>query len=125
MVRRAMATTDQRADTNEPGLKCPACGSAETEVIETRDTVDGIRRRRQCLTCGDRFPTREYLTNRRGVRVGDSAPSKAYIASRTRASAAVLRLDKADKLEQWDDVIEHALAIIHEASRLLLMRDDV
>lgn len=46
-------------------MKCPYCGSNETEVIETRDSEDlgTIRRRRACLKCGKRFTTYERVEN--------------------------------------------------------------
>jgi transcriptional repressor NrdR len=42
-------------------MKCPFCGNAETQVVETRMAEDGdfIRRRRQCLGCEKRFTTYE------------------------------------------------------------------
>jgi transcriptional repressor NrdR len=42
-------------------MRCPYCRSKNTEVIDSRDTVsgDGIRRRRQCLSCKKRFTTYE------------------------------------------------------------------
>ena len=42
-------------------MKCPFCGYTESIVIETRDTENGIRRRRQCLKCGKRFTTYERI----------------------------------------------------------------
>lgn len=46
-------------------MKCPYCGSKETEVIETRDSEDleTIRRRRNCTTCEKRFTTYERVEN--------------------------------------------------------------
>ncbi|NTV96068.1 MAG: transcriptional repressor NrdR [Thiobacillus sp.] len=42
-------------------MKCPFCGAADTQVIETRLSEDGasIRRRRRCQTCEKRFTTFE------------------------------------------------------------------
>ncbi len=42
-------------------MKCPFCGNAETQVVETRLAEDGgfVRRRRQCLACEKRFTTYE------------------------------------------------------------------
>jgi transcriptional repressor NrdR len=42
-------------------MKCPFCGNAETQVVETRMAEDGdfIRRRRQCAACEKRFTTYE------------------------------------------------------------------
>ena len=42
-------------------MKCPFCGHAETQVIETRVSEEGdaVRRRRQCAACEKRFTTYE------------------------------------------------------------------
>jgi len=46
-------------------MKCPYCGSKETEVVETRDSEDleTIRRRRACIKCEKRFTTYERVEN--------------------------------------------------------------
>lgn len=46
-------------------MKCPFCGSTETEVVETRDSedLDTIRRRRECQKCTKRFTTYERVEN--------------------------------------------------------------
>jgi transcriptional repressor NrdR len=46
-------------------MKCPYCGSRETEVVETRDSEDleTIRRRRHCTKCEKRFTTYERVEN--------------------------------------------------------------
>lgn len=45
-------------------MKCPFCGSLEDKVLETRVLREGevIRRRRECLSCSNRFSTQEVLT---------------------------------------------------------------
>lgn len=42
-------------------MKCPVCGFAESKVIDSRPVEEGnsIRRRRECLACGQRFTTFE------------------------------------------------------------------
>ena len=44
-------------------MKCPFCGHKEDKVIDSRSTQDdsSIRRRRECLQCGKRFTTYEYI----------------------------------------------------------------
>ena len=46
-------------------MKCPYCGSPDSEVVETRasEDVDTIRRRRECLKCEKRFTTYERIEN--------------------------------------------------------------
>jgi transcriptional repressor NrdR len=43
-------------------MKCLYCGSDELKVLETRDSKENkVRRRRECVTCGKRFTTYEYI----------------------------------------------------------------
>jgi transcriptional repressor NrdR len=46
-------------------MRCPFCGQVEDKVVDSRSSRDGatIRRRRECLTCGERFTTYETLEN--------------------------------------------------------------
>jgi transcriptional repressor NrdR len=40
-------------------MRCPHCGHDESRVLDTRDSEQGIRRRRECLRCENRFSTVE------------------------------------------------------------------
>ncbi|MCM2972963.1 MULTISPECIES: transcriptional regulator NrdR [Larsenimonas] len=42
-------------------MHCPFCGTHETKVSDSRLVAEGdqVRRRRQCLACGERFTTYE------------------------------------------------------------------
>ena len=44
-------------------MKCPSCSGMENKVIDSRLNKEGnvIRRRRECLSCSDRFTTYEKL----------------------------------------------------------------
>ena len=42
-------------------MKCPFCGSTNSRVIDTREVGDGIRRRRECQDCHERFTTYERV----------------------------------------------------------------
>ena len=44
-------------------MKCPWCGGADTQVVETRENEEGdtVRRRRRCPHCGKRFTTYERI----------------------------------------------------------------
>ena len=42
-------------------MHCSKCGDDESKVIESRDTGDSVRRRRECLKCGNRYTTYERL----------------------------------------------------------------
>lgn len=42
-------------------MKCPFCPTGESRVIDTRAVGEGIRRRRECQSCGNRFTTYERI----------------------------------------------------------------
>ena len=47
-------------------MRCPACGSTDDKVLETRTTNNGdaMRRRRECLKCGYRFTSYERIEDK-------------------------------------------------------------
>jgi transcriptional repressor NrdR len=44
-------------------MRCPYCNNSENKVVDSRETAEGvaIRRRRECIDCGKRFTTYEYV----------------------------------------------------------------
>lgn len=40
-------------------VRCPFCQARDSRVTDSRATDDGIRRRRECAVCGERFSTIE------------------------------------------------------------------
>jgi len=42
-------------------MRCPFCGAQDTKVVDSRLAGEGdqVRRRRECLSCGERFTTYE------------------------------------------------------------------
>ena len=42
-------------------MKCPFCEASNARVIDTREVSDGIRRRRECQSCHQRFTTYERV----------------------------------------------------------------
>src|SRR5258708_32120682 len=44
-------------------MRCPYCGHHDLKVVDSRDSEVGeaIRRRRECLQCGQRFTTYERI----------------------------------------------------------------
>lgn len=46
-------------------MLCPSCEKSETQVTDSRDAGQAVRRRRECLDCGFRFTTFERMEMRR------------------------------------------------------------
>ena len=44
-------------------MNCPYCGDPESRVVDSRETEskEAIRRRRECIACGQRFTTYEMI----------------------------------------------------------------
>lgn len=43
-------------------MRCPYCESEEFKTLETRDSLENTtRRRKECIKCGKRFTTYEYI----------------------------------------------------------------
>ena len=61
------------------GMKCPFCGSTDTQVIDSRvsEPGDSIRRRRRCTGCQKRFTTYETVELRlpQVVKTNGTAPT--------------------------------------------------
>jgi len=42
-------------------MHCLKCGNDDSKVVESRDTGDAVRRRRECLKCENRYTTYERI----------------------------------------------------------------
>ncbi len=90
-------------------MKCPYCGSTQTRVIDTTRSVHGIRRRRVCQACEQRFSTveRAILTSplvvKRDDRREEFNHEKLLSGLRT---ACARRPVSADDLERLVDRVE-------------------
>lgn len=61
-------------------MRCPACNHTESKVVDSRPSDDGtnIRRRRECLSCHNRFTTYERLADNPLVIVKSDGSVEAY-----------------------------------------------
>ena len=89
-------------------MNCLYCGSGELKVLESRDSKDNtIRRRRECVVCGSRFTTYEYIEN-----IPLMVRKKDGRLERFQIDKIILGLQKAcekrcNKLDQIKDIAEH------------------
>lgn len=78
-------------------MKCIGCGrDSDTKVTHSHDDGEMVRRRRECLECGERFTTFEVIAPRENAdpkmtRVADRV--QAAIAQNTRLALHDLRKD--------------------------------
>jgi transcriptional repressor NrdR len=91
-------------------LICPQCQYAESKVLETRTSGEGIRRRRQCLRCGCRFTTHERIEKKIPLVIKRDGSREPFdrdkilrglqVACRKRAITAAQLEDATDRIEQ-------------------------
>ncbi|RIK56648.1 MAG: transcriptional repressor NrdR [Chloroflexi bacterium] len=92
-------------------MRCPHCGYAHHKVIDTRETGEGIRRRRRCERCDQRFTTYEYVAASLLV-VKSDGRREAYDRQKLLAGiqiAATKRPISGDAIEEMVTQIEDAL----------------
>ena len=67
-------------------MKCPFCGAADTQVVDSRVSEEGdrIRRRRRCLSCDKRFTTYETVELRLPQVVKTNGTRQEYDEARLR-----------------------------------------
>lgn len=94
-------------------MRCPACGHADTRVIDSREAEDGesIRRRRACDKCGERFTTRERSESAR-IQVAKRDGSRQEFDRRKLGSAigkAASKHFSSDDIDRLIDDIESTI----------------
>lgn len=72
-------------------MRCPSCGHEEDRVVDSRATKENsaVRRRRECLKCGQRFTTYEYIEHTPVMVVKKDGRREPY--SREKILAGLLR----------------------------------
>jgi transcriptional repressor NrdR len=96
---------------------CPFCGHLETKVNDSRLAGEGrqIRRRRECLRCGERFTTFETAELVMPVVVKSNAVREAYDESKLRVG-----MDKAlEKRPVSREAVDEAVSRITHKVRII------
>jgi len=97
-------------------VRCPACAHLDDKVVDSRQADDGatIRRRRECLACGQRFTTFERLEEVPLVvvkRSGDRVPFDRAKVERGIASATKGRPVSDDQISEVAADLEDQLRL--------------
>jgi len=102
-------------------MYCPFCGHIETKVIDSRLAGEGrqIRRRRECLSCGERFTTFETAELLMPLVVKSDGSREAFDEKKLRAG-----MDRAlEKRPVEREAIEAAVSRLCHALRSLGERE--
>ena len=92
-------------------MKCPFCGESETKVIDSRESDEQTRRRRECEKCSKRFTTYEKVENINLIVLKKGGKKETFDVEKIRKGverAAEKRLDK-EKIDSIVEIIEQKL----------------
>jgi transcriptional repressor NrdR len=88
-------------------MRCPYCGHDETQVVETRESDEGVvRRRRRCHGCEKRFTTYERAEIAMPAVVKKDGSRVDFDAAKLRASMLLALRKRPVSIEQVDAALE-------------------
>tara|TARA_Y100000034_G_C6903471_1_gene418580 strand:- start:3932 stop:4369 length:438 start_codon:yes stop_codon:yes gene_type:complete len=90
---------------------CPFCSQPETKVLDSRESEDSVRRRRECLKCNKRYTTYERVEFDLTIvkKDGRREPFSREKLMRGIQKAIEKRPIPADKIEKITNIIEQDL----------------
>jgi len=96
-------------------VKCPRCGEDNDRVVDSRAVRDGgaVRRRRECLACGERFTTYEAIETRPLLVIKKDGRRVEYDRAKVVAGIAKAcekRPVPAERIEAMADAVESEIA---------------
>jgi len=88
-------------------MRCPFCGHQEDKVVDSRTAQDGraVRRRRECLACGRRFTTYEYVENLSLSVVKRDQSRELFDRSKLRKGIELATNKRPISIKQIDDMV--------------------
>lgn len=94
-------------------MRCPECAQ-ETRVIDSRDTADGVRRRRECQSCGDRFTTLERIERRKLWVTKRSGRKEPFSREKIQAGIALACRKRPFSPEEIDNLVDKVIARLED-----------
>lgn len=88
-------------------MRCPFCGHQEDKVVDSRTAQEGraVRRRRECLACGRRFTTYEYVENLSLSVVKRNQVRELYDRTKLRKGIELATNKRPISIKQIDDLV--------------------
>jgi transcriptional repressor NrdR len=98
-------------------MKCPRCHELDDKVLDTRAIKDGrgIRRRRECNTCGHRFTTVEEIVHAELKVVKREDIREVFDKEKIRKGIEKACWKRPVSQKQIDDIVDKAVSRIEES----------
>ncbi len=101
-------------------MRCPACDSGSLKVVDTRAAPGGraIRRRRECLDCGDRFTTYEQVEARRQQVLKRDGSAEDFDRAKLRDSVAVACARRPVSAAEIEALVDRVADAVTDSARV-------
>lgn len=99
-------------------MRCPYCSKDQNKVIDTRESNETIRRRRECLVCGRRFTTYERIAQAGLMVIKQDGRRETFDRQKLMAGivkACAKRPVSMEQIEATVDEIEQGLHLLGKA----------
>jgi len=100
-------------------MRCPFCGHDETKVVDSRmsESQDAIRRRRECLSCAQRFTTYERREETPLMVMKKDGTSEPFDRGKLLRGLMVATTKRNVTVEQLEALIEDVESELHNSFR--------
>jgi transcriptional repressor NrdR len=100
-------------------MKCAFCGHQETRVVDSRvsESQEAIRRRRECLECGQRFTTYERREEMPLMVLKRDGRREPFDRSKLLRGLVVATVKRDVSAQQLEDLIDAVEAELHNTFR--------
>jgi transcriptional repressor NrdR len=100
-------------------MRCPFCGHDETKVVDSRtsESQDAIRRRRECLSCSERFTTYERREETPLMVVKKDGNAEPFDRGKLMRGLMVATAKRGVSVEQLEALISDIEADLHNSFR--------
>ncbi|MFO7951222.1 MAG: transcriptional regulator NrdR [Bacillota bacterium] len=90
-------------------MKCPYCGEFDSRVLDSRSTQDSssIRRRRQCVNCGNRFTTMEKMEEEPIVVIKRDGRRELFDPGKLLKGLILAGQKRNIPLSRWEEMVEN------------------
>lgn len=108
-------------------MKCPKCSSLNDKVIDTRQSKDGtvIRRRRECLDCGNRFTTYERFEEEKIIVKKKSGDTQSFNKAKIIRGILLAAKNRPITQKQAENIAEEIEKFLIDEGKLLVETTEI
>lgn len=88
-------------------MKCIYCGCEDSKVLDSRNSENSIRRRRECISCGRRFTTYETIDTVPFLIVKKDGSRQSYDSKILKDAMLKICEERPVSAEQIDEIIKN------------------